>query len=294
MSPASRLAGFSNDGLRFDVIDVGPIDGPVIIALHGFPELATMWDGVIPHLTAAGFRVLAPNQRGYSPGARPIGVKNYTLDRLADDVVALADQCGAPEFHVLGHDWGAVVAWHLVARHPERAITASMLSVPHPRAMLAAMPRGQLLRSGYILLCQLPWLPEWINRAGDGWALRRIGAPVLKMSDQLIAQTRALFDEPGAATAIVNWYRGLRYPPRLAVRRIAVPTLYVWSTDDAAIGRAAAERAANYVDGPYRMKVLDGVSHWIVEERPAQTAAMVLEHIGSHTQSGGGVSPVGG
>lgn len=131
----------------------------------------------------------------------------------------------------------------------------------------------------------MPSLPEWMNRAGDGWLLRRIGKPVMKMSDQLVTQTRELFDEPGAATAITNWYRALRYSPRLSIGRTQVPTLYVWSTQDAAVSRTAAERAVRWVDGPYRFEVLDGVSHWIVEERPGTTATMVLEHIGS---SGGG------
>lgn len=281
MSAATRLSTFTNDGLTFDVIDEGPLDAPVIIALHGFPERADSWNGVIPHLTAAGFRVLAPDQRGYSPGARPIGVRNYTLDKLAGDILALADQAGVPKFHVLGHDWGAAVAWQLAGRHAERILTASILSVPHPRAFLAAIPRGQLLKSWYMLFFQLPWLPER-QTTRNGLLVRKL-ARDMKISEAKVQETLELAREPGAATATINWYRAMRYASPAGPGRIQIPTLYVWSTEDAALGRRAAEDTARYVDGPYRFEVFDGVSHWIAAERPSETATLVLEHIKAHT-----------
>ncbi|MEJ7585388.1 MAG: alpha/beta fold hydrolase, partial [Acidimicrobiales bacterium] len=125
---------FTNDGLTFEVSDRGPEDGPVVILLHGFPQTAECWAGVAPRLADAGLRVLAPNQRGYSPQARPTGRRAYLLNLLMGDVLALADSAGAERFHLVGHDWGAVVAWSVAAEHPERVASLTTLSVPHPRA----------------------------------------------------------------------------------------------------------------------------------------------------------------
>ncbi|MGH9094055.1 MAG: alpha/beta fold hydrolase, partial [Acidimicrobiales bacterium] len=125
---------FPRDGLTFDVTDTGEPDGQVVVLLHGFPEDRSSWTGVIPALTGAGFRVLAPDLRGYSPGARPRGRRAYALRQSAADVLALADAAGADQLHVVGHDWGAALAWFLAARHPERVRTLSALSVPHTEA----------------------------------------------------------------------------------------------------------------------------------------------------------------
>lgn len=279
----TRLTTFTNDGLTFDVIDEGPFDGPVIIALHGFPEAATMWEEVIPQLTNAGFRVLAPNQRGYSPGARPTGVKNYTLPKLAADVIALADQADVAKFHVLGHDWGAAVAWQLAGKHSSRVATASILSVPHPRAFLGAIPRGQILHSWYMFVFQIPKLPEWLFTVNAGRPFSQFSKKWMRVSDRLTEHTRHFFDQPGAATASLNWYRAMRYSSPRGPGRIQIPTLYVWSTKDAALGRKAAEGTVKYVDAPYRFEVFEGVSHWIAEERPNETTALVLQHIAEHT-----------
>jgi pimeloyl-ACP methyl ester carboxylesterase len=160
------------------------------------------------------------------------------------------------------------------------------LSVPHPRALAAALLRGQLVKSWYAMLFQLPWLPEWSVRAKDGWVLRRVLAPIFGMSDSLVRDALALLREPGAATATINWYRAVRHSSHMKLPgRVSRPTLYVWSDRDAALSRAAAVRTGRWVDGPYRFEIFEGVSHWIPEERPAQTAALVLEHIaGSATR----------
>ncbi|MFA4084866.1 alpha/beta fold hydrolase [Mycobacteroides salmoniphilum] len=283
MNAATRLSTFTHDGLTFDVIDEGPIAGPVIVALHGFPERATMWSEIIPKLTDAGFRVLAPDQRGYSPGARPIGVRNYALDKLAGDILALADQAGVSTFHVLGHDWGAAVAWQLAGNHGERVRTASVLSVPHPRAFRDAMPRGQILHSWYMLVFQIPRLPEWLFSFNDRESFQKFGKKWMKVSDRLAERIRELFSEPGATTATVNWYRAMRYSLRSPARAVRVPTLFIWSDEDSAVTRAAADLNRKYVKAPYRFEVFEGVSHWIAEERPNETAALVLEHIAEHS-----------
>ena len=168
MTAPARLTGLDNDDLYFPVRDVGPLDGPVIIALHGFPQTSSCWNQLADHLASAGYRVLAFDQRGYAPGARPQAVEAYRLERLAGDVLALADKAGVERFDLIGHDWGASVGWYLAAARPDRIRTLTAVSSPHPRAFLAAMTGGQGLRSWYILLFQLPWLPEYLMRVGRG------------------------------------------------------------------------------------------------------------------------------
>lgn len=273
------LTSFRHDGFVFDLTDSGSTDRPVLIALHGFPQRGSSWDGVVGPLVAGGYRVLVPDQRGYSPGARPQNVSAYRLDRLAGDVLALADAAGAATFHVLGHDWGAGVAWYLASRHADRVGTLTAVSTPHPRALLAALPRGQALQSWYMGLFQVPWLPEYLLRASDGALARRLlagaGAPDPEESVRLLA-------DPAAATAMINWYRALRLPGAPGPGKVAIPTLYVWSDGDAALGRRAASLTANWVTGPYSFVILPGVSHWIPEERPAELADLVLAHLAAH------------
>ncbi|UXA18070.1 alpha/beta fold hydrolase [Mycobacterium sp. SMC-4] len=274
----NRLPTFTNDGLTFDVIDEGPLDGPVIIALHGFPARARSYRPMIQELATAGFRVLAPDQRGYSPRARPAGVRAYATGRLTADVIALADQAGLTKFHVMGHDWGATVAWEVAGSHPDRVATVTALSVPHPRAFLAAMARGQLLRSWYMIAFHIPWIPErflhllfTVNRLVARRSARRSGPiPATDIAE--------FWREPGAATAALNWYRAMFYRSSRTAK-IGVPTLYVWSSGDPFLGRRAAELTERYVEGPYRFEILEGVSHWIPHERPRQVADMVISHI---------------
>lgn len=276
----TRLTGFRSSGLDFLVRDDGPLDGPVVIALHGFPQTSGSWAAVTPLLVAVGYRVLAPDQRGYSPGARPEGLRAYTADRLAGDVLALADAAGAPRFHLLGHDWGAAVGWTLAGRHPERVLTLTAVSVPHPAALRDAMKGVQALRSWYIALFQVPRLPELLLRVGHGALARRwlrgTGLRDVEPSVRLLADRRT-------ATAVLGWYRAVRLPGQRGAGRIRVPVLHVWSDRDVALGRRATERTAHHVDGPYRLEVLAGASHWIPEERPAELAALVLDHLAQHS-----------
>lgn len=267
------LQSFVNEGLRFDVNDSGPADADVIIALHGFPQTSASWDGVTPILTAAGYRVLAPDQRGYSPGARPRAVSAYRLDRLASDVLALADAAEVQRFHLLGHDWGGAVAWHLAAAYPDRVRTVSIVSTPHPRALIASMRGPQALRSWYMGFFQLPRLPELLLLRNDGAALRRLVAQAV-MRDP--AATVALMTQPGAATGTINWYRAMRSPGVPAPGQVHIPVLYVWSDGDTALGRRAAELTRRWVSGDYRFVTMAGVSHWILDERPDELAALVL------------------
>jgi pimeloyl-ACP methyl ester carboxylesterase len=273
---------YEADGLVFDVTDAGPSDGEVIVLLHGFPASRACWDGVLPVLAGAGYRVLAPDQRGYSPGARPPGRRAYALDRLAGDVVALADAAGAGKVHVVGHDLGAAVAWGLATWHPERLFSVTSLATPHGRAFLRSMvSSAQPLRSWYILAFQLPRLPEvavtGMGRTVFRRVLRRSG-----LDDAHLDRYLASLAQPGAATGALNWYRAFPFLPPARLGRVSVPALYVYAASDRFVDRKAADLTAREVTGSFHYEVLEGVSHWIPQEVPERVAGLVLEHVGAH------------
>jgi pimeloyl-ACP methyl ester carboxylesterase len=270
---------FRRDGLTFDVRDAGPPDGDPVVLLHGFPQDSTAWNSVAPALHQHGLRTLAPDQRGYSPMARPHGRAAYRLRETTADVLALLDAAGLERAHVVGHDWGGVVGWALGAWHPDRVRTLTALSVPHPAAMAKAMVTSdQALRSYYMALFQLPVLPERLLRAGDGAALRamlRRGGLPHDAVERYVARMR----EPGALSAALGWYRALPWSGRDPVGKVRVPTLHVWSTGDAFLGRAATEATAPFVDAPYRLEVLDDVNHWIPELAADRVAELITGHV---------------
>ncbi|MGA9493237.1 MAG: alpha/beta fold hydrolase, partial [Mycobacterium sp.] len=219
---------YRRDGLLFDVRDTGPSDGPVVVLLHGFPQHNDSWNAVADRLVAQGYRCLAPNQRGYSSGARPPRRRDYRMSELVADVGALIDASGARRVHLVGHDWGAAVAWSVAAEMPERLATVSPVSVPHPAAFVKSFATSlQGLASWYMYFFQLPRIPEWL-------LLRRKGA-MMSQSLRRTGQTRAVAErdgramtEPGALTAAINWYRAipLSKPPTRSPK-ISVPTMYV-------------------------------------------------------------------
>jgi pimeloyl-ACP methyl ester carboxylesterase len=270
---------FGRDGLTFDVLDAGPSDGEPVVLLHGFPQDATAWDLVAPALHQHGLRTLAPNQRGYSPGARPGGRGAYRLRETTADVLALLDAAGLESAHIVGHDWGGFVAWGLGAWHPDRVRTLTAISVPHPGAMARAMVTSdQALRSYYVGVFQLPLVPERLLLAGNGTVLRRMlrsGGLSREAADRYVTRMR----EPGALTAALGWYRALPLSGRDRVGKVRVPTLHLWSTGDAFLGRAATEDTARFVDAPYRLEVLDDVTHWIPELAADRVAELVTAHV---------------
>ncbi|EID13405.1 alpha/beta hydrolase [Mycobacterium xenopi RIVM700367] len=276
---------YRRGNLVFDVIGAGPTDGPVVVLLHGFPQFNTSWSKVIDRLSAAGYRCLAPNQRGYSPGARPTRRRDYRMTELIGDVRALIDASGAGRVHLVGHDWGAGVAWGAAAEMPDRLATVSALSVPHPAAFLRALVTSrQVLASWYMYVFQLPALPELFllggqrNTAQLAKALRSAG----QSADAADRDARAMA-EPGVLTAALNWYRAMPVSGvRSTIRKASVPTLYVWSDGDTAVLGTAARNCGRYVTGEYRFEILQGVSHWIPDERPDAVADLLLEWFAAH------------
>lgn len=272
---------FSRDGLTFDVSDHGPADGRLVVALHGFPEDRHCWTGIAGRLAETGHRVLAPDQRGYSPGARPSGRRNYVVTELVADVLAMADAAGAERFDVIGHDWGAVVSWALAARHPDRVRSLTALSVPHTRAFVESTWHGpQLLRSWYMLAFQVPVLPEaTMRRIGTDRAVQGLTAAGCSPADA--RRFAARFAEPGAMTGPINWYRALPFAVSDPLPDVAVATLYVWGDRDRFVTRWAAEHCGRFVSGPYRFEPLPGFSHFLPTEAPDVVTALFLDHLAS-------------
>jgi pimeloyl-ACP methyl ester carboxylesterase len=276
-----RVERFTNAGFSFEVTDTPPADGgagQVTVLLHGFPEDRYSWDRVASALAAAGYRVLAPDQRGYSPGARPTARSAYTLSQLAGDVLALADAAGAERFHLVGHDFGAALAWYMAGRHPRRLISLASLSVPHPRAFLRALiSSNQAARSWYMAAFQLPWLPELALSRRGGRTLR--DALVRTGLDPSSAARYAIHATDRAAIrGALNFYRAIPLDLRERIGRIDVPTLFIWSDGDRFISRTAANLCGRYVSGPYHFELFQGSSHWLPQEAPEQVAALLVEH----------------
>jgi pimeloyl-ACP methyl ester carboxylesterase len=269
---------YAHDGLVFEVKDEGPEDGPAVLLLHGFPQDATSWDGVVEPLHAHGFRTLAPDQRGYSPLARPKRAGYYFLARTVGDAISLLDEAGIQQAHVVGHDWGGFVAWGIASAFPERVRTLSVISAAHVAAIKAASLRSlQGLRLFYIGLFQVPWLAEQlISPGGPGWDAVVRGLPP-HQAQHYADRMR----QPGALHAALNWYRAIPRElvrPALRMGRISVPTLYLWGELEPAIGRAAAEATAEYVTGDYTFEAIPRVGHWIPEAIPDHVAAALLAH----------------
>jgi pimeloyl-ACP methyl ester carboxylesterase len=273
MAEAARITSYERAGLAFDVVDDGPLDGPPVVLLHGFPQRATSWAKVTPLLAEAGFRTYAPDQRGYSRGARPRGRRAYAAPELVDDVVALIDRIDAP-VHLVGHDWGATVAWGVAARHADRLASLTAVSVGHSEAFKRALRTSdQALRSWYMVLFQLPFVPERLL-SGKWFAQKFLGGS--GMTDEMIARYRVEIVDAGALTGGLNWYRAIPFSISDEVPDVNVPTTFVWSDGDAALGRKMAELTAEHVDGPYEFIELAGASHWIPEERPAELAEAII------------------
>jgi pimeloyl-ACP methyl ester carboxylesterase len=280
MNRMARVGQFTRGGLVFDVRDRGAEADDAVVLLHGFPQDGSCWDAVVPALHEGGLRTLAPDQRGYSPGARPASTSAYRTAELVDDVVALLDAAGVHRAHVVGHDWGGTVAWGVAGRHPDRVHTLTVLSTPHPEAFARAVRSGsQLARSWYLAAFQVPRLPEAVLGRGLGPWLARTGLPAPD-----VTRTVARMQEPGALTAALAWYRALRHSGREHFPTVRVPTTYVWGRRDPALGRVGAELTRASVSAPYRFVELDA-GHWLPETRPVQVTSVLLDRIRAVAQA---------
>lgn len=276
---------FENDGLTFEVIEATPPDGSPVtgtaLLLHGYPQTPHAWSDVIPALTAAGVRCLAPALRGYSPGAMPQGRRAYRIERLVGDALALLDAAGLDSAHVVGHDWGGGIAWQLAMHHPDRVGSLTVLSIPHPAAMIWALPRSlQGLKSWYMLAMQLPVLPEALL----GQGVRHRGLQALRLPEHHERAYVRWLRHPGALSSTLGPYRALATRPRAGAYSLTmpvrVPTRFVWGNRDPYLGRVAAEATHRYCTGPYRFVEINA-GHWLPEKEPERVAEEILTSIRS-------------
>jgi pimeloyl-ACP methyl ester carboxylesterase len=268
------------NGVTLHCIEAGPEDGPLVILLHGFPEFWWGWRYQIGPLAEAGLRVLVPDQRGYHLSDKPEGRRAYDLDMLAKDVVGLADALGRQTFSVVGHDWGGLVAWWTASRYPDRITKLAILNAPHPSVAGAYMRSHptQMLRSLYVGFFQLPRLPEAMLSA-NGYrslkdALLRSSRPGT-FSDGDIAQYEKAWSQPGALTAMLNWYRALPFLPEMKDPTIRSPALVIWGARDRFLEKGLVEASlALCRSGDVRW--IENATHWVQHEEPdAVNAALV-------------------
>jgi len=273
---------FKNGDVCLHAVAAGPTDGQVVILLHGFPEFWYGWNRQIEPLAAAGFRVVVPDQRGYNLSSKPSGVGAYALTELVSDVIAIADQLGQAKIFLAGHDWGAAVAWSAALLHPQRIAKLAVLNVPHPSVMrkfLRTRPR-QLLRSWYMFFFQLPRLPEVFFSAFN----YRIGANSLirssrpgTFSAEDLAQYRAAWSQPGALTAMINWYRALfRTRTKFPDKTVRVPTRILWGERDAFLLAEMAHESVRYCTNA-ELFTFANATHWLQHEEPARVSELLID-----------------
>ena len=271
-------------GVRLHVVTAGDPADPLVVLLHGFPEFWYGWHRYIEPLVEAGYRVIVPDQRGYNRSGKPAGVRPYRITELTHDVVALIRSDGYESAHVIGHDWGAFVAWDLALREPERVDRLGIVNVPHPTAFRRTLlgNREQLRRSWYAVAFQFPVLPEWAAARNDFSLWTRVltdSVPPGTFDEADLDRYRAAWGRPRAARSMVNWYRAVPRYPRLPPREsVAAPTLIVWGERDEALVPELAPRSLSYcVDG--RLERFPDAGHFVTHERPAEVAELLVEHL---------------
>ena len=284
MSGAAQLkfSHLETNGIRLHVAEAGPADGPLLILLHGFPEFWYGWRHQIGPLAAAGYHVVAPDQRGYNLSDKPIGVDAYRLDELAADVIGLADHYGAEKFFLAGHDWGSIAGWWTAQNFPNRVRRFVALSAGHPAVWRARMEENpeQRKKSRYVKMFQIPFLPEWMMRARNFKALADAVSATARPGDvtaEDLVRYRAAWAQKGALTATVNWYRAIVKATFKApgAYRIHPPTLMVWGTKDLYGDLALAQQSVMLCDDG-RLLQLDNATHWVLTDEAARvTAAMI-------------------
>lgn len=273
------------NGIRLHVVQAGPKSGVPVLLLHGFPEFWYGWRKQIPALVAAGCRVIVPDQRGYNLSDKPEEIKSYCVQTLVEDTLGLIKALDYEKVNLVGHDWGALIAWMLAIKHPERLHRLGILNVPHPVVMKRFLQRDieQMWRSLYILFFQLPWLPETIMRIGNwrGAALgmRRSGKPQA-FTEEDIEQYKEAWSQPGAVSAMLNWYRAaLRYPPEITDgMRVQVPTLILWGVQDVALSRRMARPSLDHCEDGNLIFFPDA-THWVQHEEADEVNRQLLSFI---------------
>ena len=296
LSIPTRSRFVETNGVQLHVVEAGAEEGPAVVLLHGFPEFWYGWRHQIPALADAGLHVIVPDQRGYNASSKPARVADYDIDCLVGDVVGLLDACGFERVALVGHDWGAAVAWVLAMRYPERLRHLIIANVPHPGVFRKTLRSSweQLRRSWYILAFQVPRLPQWWLGRNDGANLARVmrmSARADTFSTAELQAYRQAWRRPGAVRSMLHWYRAAA---RRGIRgevpdaHVEVPTLVVWGAQDVALSRRMAQPSvARCREG--ELVMIEGATHWVQHDAAEQVNQLLLARLGD----AGSGAPVG-
>jgi len=268
--------------LVFDARVLGPTEGEPVILLHGFPQTSHSLRHQMTVLADAGYRTLAPDQRGYSPGARPGPIDEYSIDKLVQDVIDMADDQDFDRFHLVGHDWGAAIAWYVAGTHPDRLLSLNPISAPHPQALADALKdpnSDQASMMSYVDFFRSEGSEDQIT-ANNAAQLRTFYEGVSQ--EDIDVYVDAL-GTPDALRGGLNWYRAANdFTEPSSLGPITMPTMFVWSDQDSALGRDGAEACGDHVEGEYRLEIIEGVNHWVPDNAPDELSALLLEHLQAH------------
>jgi pimeloyl-ACP methyl ester carboxylesterase len=256
--------------------------GDAVILLHGFPETSRMYYDLIPVLVSEGFKVVAPDQRGYSPGARPSKISDYSIDKLSQDVLNIADAFQFEKFHLIGHDWGSAVGWVTVAFHSDRIISWTALSVPHLDAFFEAINNDteQKRKSQYIKFFRKPFLPEFYFSIFGYKYLKDIWR---KSSEPEIEKYLEVFKKKGALKSSLNWYRANMNNENKRIGDITTPTLIIYGLKDMAIGEKSVDESEKYLKGDYNIEKLES-GHWLIQESFEAVSKSIMQHLITHSK----------
>lgn len=291
LDPAIRELEIKANGLRFHVLEAGAGDR-LALFLHGFPELAFSWRGQLPVLAELGYRAWAPDLRGYGGTDRPQGLSEYAIEKLMDDVAGLIDASGAKETVLIAHDWGGVIAWYFALRRIRPLSRLIVMNLPHPAIFERVVRTGwrQRLRSWYVLFFQIPWLPERLFRMGRArlvtGAFLGMAVDKSRFPEEVLDVYRRAALEPGALTAMINYYRalvrggGARRQTSLGFPRIDLPTLMIWGEQDSALGKELTYGTEAFVPD-LTLKYLPHASHWVQQDAPDDVNAILREWLGA-------------
>lgn len=282
--PSAESTMRTVNGVRLHAVAAGDPSDPLVVLLHGFPEFWYGWKRQLAPLVDAGFRVLVPDQRGYNRSEKPRDVRAYRISELSRDVVDLVETEGRESAHVVGHDWGALVAWDLARRHPSVVDRLCAMNTPHYSAyqrVVRSSP-SQLLRSSYGVFFQLPWVPEFLVKQDDfaAWtSMLQRATRSGTFTDADLERYRDAWRQPGALNAMLNWYRALlRHADHPEREQVDAPTLVIWGKHDPALLPELAELSLEYcTDG--RLELWDDAGHFVQHDRPERVARYLVDHL---------------
>lgn len=286
-----KILTISNNDIDLDVREAGPEEGELVILLHGFPENWSTWRHQIEPLAQAGYRVCAPNMRGYGKSSKPKDVARYQLDELITDVDAIRRHYQREKFHLVGHDWGGAVAWWYAMHLEQNLSTLSILNLPHPRALVKVLRSNpkQLLKSWYMFFFQIPWLPEWgmarLNFSSFKNILKKSSNPG-SYTDEDFRLLEESWKEPGTLRAMTNYYRAMmrRISAPMNNNQLEVPTRILWGENDLALSLEGAVNSKKYLKQGELITYPDA-THWLAHDKPEEIVKRLLEHFQAHTVS---------